>query len=103
MLLTEDGLDSSTFEAAGPQELTAPDVARLAGAHLGREVTAVDVDPPADDGSHARRCLCAMFASYRAYGFTGSPRALTALLGRPPRTYAEHLEARRLAGTHPRG
>lgn len=91
VLLTEDGLDSGTFEAAGPQELTAPDVARLAGAHLGREVTAVDVDPPADDGSYTRRCLRAMFASYRAHGFTGSPRVLTALLGRPPRTYAEHL------------
>ncbi len=91
VLLTVDGLDSGTFEAAGPEELTAPDVARIAGEHLGRAVTAVDVDPPEDDGSHARRCLRAMFASYRAHGFTGSPRVLTALLGRPPRTYAEHL------------
>ncbi len=93
-LLTEDGLDSGTFEAAGPEELTAPDVARLAAAHLGREVTAVDAAPPDDDGSHARRCLRAMFAEYRAHGFTGSPRVLTALLGRPPRTFAEHLAAR---------
>ena len=91
VLLTADGLDSGTFEAAGPEELTAPDVARLAGLHLGREVTAVDAEPPADDGSYARRCLRAMFAEYRAHGFTGSPRVLTALLGRPPRSYAEHL------------
>ena len=28
---------------------------------------------------------------YRAHGFAGSPRVLTALLGRPPRTFAEHL------------
>jgi uncharacterized protein YbjT (DUF2867 family) len=90
-LLTEDGLDSGTFEAAGPEELTAPDVARLAAAHLGREVTAVDADPPEDDGSYARRCLRAMFAEYRAHGFTGSPRVLAALLGRPPRTFADHL------------
>jgi hypothetical protein len=34
-----------------------------------------------------------MFAEYRAHGFTGSPRVLTALLGRPPRTFAEHLTA----------
>ena len=27
----------------------------------------------------------------RAHGFAGSPRVLTALLGRPPRTFAEHL------------
>ncbi len=91
VLLTEDGLDSGTFEAAGPEELTAPDVARIAGAHLGRPVTAVDAAPPADDGSYARRCLRAMFAEYRAHGFTGSPRVLTALLGRPPRTFADHL------------
>jgi hypothetical protein len=93
VLLTEDGLDSGTFEAAGPEELTAPDVARLAAARLGREVTAVDADPPDDDGSYARRCLRAMFAEYRAHGFTGSPRVLTALLGRPPRTFADHLAA----------
>ncbi|WP_336033471.1 SDR family oxidoreductase [Geodermatophilus sp. FMUSA9-8] len=94
VLLTGDGLDSGTFEAAGPEELSAPDLARLAGAHLGREVTAVDADPPADDGSYARRCLRAMFAEYRAHGFTGSPRVLTALLGRPPRTFADHLRGR---------
>jgi len=92
VLLTEDGLDSGTFEAAGPDELTAPDVARLVGEHLGREVTAVDVDPPDDDGTFARRCLRAMFAEYRAHGFTGSPRVLAALLGRPPRTFADHLD-----------
>ncbi len=93
VLLTEDGLDSGTFEAAGPEELTAHDVARLASAHLGREVTAVDAAPPSDDGSYARRCLRAMFAEYRAHGFTGSPRVLTALLGQPPRTFADHLSA----------
>ncbi|MGY1735377.1 SDR family oxidoreductase [Geodermatophilus sp. SYSU D00684] len=93
VLLTEDGLDSGTFEAAGPEELTAPDVARLVGGHLGRQVTAVDAAPPEDDGSYTRRCLTTMFAEYRAHGFTGSPRVLTTLLGRPPRTYAEHLAA----------
>ncbi|MGY1670980.1 SDR family oxidoreductase [Geodermatophilus sp. SYSU D00710] len=93
VLLTEDGLDSGTFEAAGPEELTAPDVAALLTPHLGREVTAVDADPPDDDGSYARRCLRTMFAEYRAHGFTGSPRVLAALLGRPPRTFSDHLRA----------
>jgi uncharacterized protein YbjT (DUF2867 family) len=102
VLLTEDGLDSGTFEAVGPQELTAPDVAALLTAHLGREVTAVDAPASPDEHTYAGRCLATMFAEYRAHGFTGSPRVLTALLGRPPRTYAEHLEARRGAGTHPR-
>jgi hypothetical protein len=40
---------------------------------------------------YAARCARTMFDHYRAHGFTGSPRVLTALLGRPPRTYADHL------------
>ena len=101
VLLTEDGLDSGTFEAAGPEELTAPDVARLVGTAVGREVAAVDAPASPDEGTYAGRCLATMFAEYRAHGFTGSPRVLTALLGRPPRTFADHLADRladRLAG-----
>ncbi|WP_369255695.1 SDR family oxidoreductase [Geodermatophilus amargosae] len=94
VLLTEDGLDSGTFEAAGPQELTAPDVAALLTTHLGREVTAVDAPASPDEGTYAGRCLAMMFAEYRAHGFTGSPRVLTALLGRPPRAFADHLAER---------
>jgi uncharacterized protein YbjT (DUF2867 family) len=92
VLLTEDGLDGGTFEAVGPEPLTAPDLARLIGAHLGREVRAEDVVPQgAVPTAYAGRCRRTMFDHYRAHGFTGSPRVLTALLGRPPRTYAEHL------------
>jgi hypothetical protein len=32
-----------------------------------------------------------MFDHYRAHGFTGSSRVLETLLGRPPRTLADHL------------
>jgi uncharacterized protein YbjT (DUF2867 family) len=92
VLLTEDGLDGGTFEAAGPEPLTAPRIAELMGERLGRDVRAEDMvprgDPPA---SYAGRCLRTMFDHYRAHGFAGSPRVLTALLGRPPRTFAEHL------------
>jgi hypothetical protein len=45
--------------------------------------------PPASD--YAAHCARTMFDHYRAHGFTGSPRVLEALLGRPARTYAEHL------------
>ncbi|MGY2064624.1 SDR family oxidoreductase [Blastococcus sp. SYSU DS0619] len=90
VLLTADGLDSGTFEAVGPEELTAPDVAALLSARSGRPVTAVDVRAD-DDGTYAGRCRTTMFDWYRAHGFTGSPRVLTDLLGRPPRTVAEHL------------
>ena len=90
VLLTEDGLDGGTFEAVGPAPLTAPDLAAAMGEHLGRPVTAVDTRVPEQD-DYAGRCLRAMFEWYRGHGFTGSPRVLTDLLGRPPRSYAEHL------------
>ncbi|MGY1741507.1 MULTISPECIES: SDR family oxidoreductase [unclassified Blastococcus] len=96
VLLTEDGLDGGTFEVAGPEPLTAPRLAGLVGEALGREVTAVDA-PPAGDVPvpYRARCLRLMLDHYRAHGFTGSPRVATALLGRPPRSYAEHLSGLR--------
>ena len=96
VLLTEKGLDGGTFEAVGPERLTAPRIAELFGDRLGRPVTAVDavadgpVPPVSDYPAHCRRM---MFDHYRAHGFTGSPRVLEALLGRPARTFAEHLAA----------
>jgi uncharacterized protein YbjT (DUF2867 family) len=92
VLLTEDGLDGGTFEAVGPEPLTAPRIAALIGERLGREVRAEDAVPQgAPPDSYDGRCLRLMFDHYRAHGFTGSPRVLTALLGRPPRTFADHL------------
>jgi len=94
-LLTEEGLDGGTFEVVGPEPLTAPRIAELMGARLGRDVVAVDAVPgpvpPAED--YAARCLRLMFDHYRAHGFAGSPRVLEALLDRPARTYAQHLAA----------
>jgi uncharacterized protein YbjT (DUF2867 family) len=99
VLLTGDGLDGGTFEAVGPEPLAAPRIAELLGERLGREVRAVDVVPdgPVPDG-YAARCSRLMFDHYRAHGFTGSPRVLEALLGRPARTYAEHLRDQELPG-----
>ncbi|MGK5112560.1 MULTISPECIES: SDR family oxidoreductase [unclassified Geodermatophilus] len=92
VLLTEDGLDGGTFEAAGPEPLPAPRLAELMGQRLGREVTVEDVVPRGEvPAAYAGRCRRLMFDHYRSHGFAGSPRVLTALLGRPPRSYAEHL------------
>jgi uncharacterized protein YbjT (DUF2867 family) len=99
VLLTEDGLDGGTFEAVGPEPLTAPRIAELLGERLGREVCAVDAVPDgAVPGGYAARCSRLMFDHYRAHGFTGSPRVMEALLGRPARTYAEHLRDQELPG-----
>ncbi|MFD2090848.1 SDR family oxidoreductase [Blastococcus deserti] len=101
VLLTEDGLDGGTFEAAGPEPLTAPQIAAVMGTRLGREVRAVDVVP---DGpvpppeQYAARCRRLMFDHYRAHGFAGSPRVLEALLDRPPRIFADHVASLELPG-----
>lgn len=92
VLLTEDGLDGGTFEAAGPEALTAPDLAERIGAWLGEAVVADDVIPGGEvPTGYSARCRRSMFDHYRAHGFTGSPRVLTDLLGRSPRTVGEHL------------
>jgi uncharacterized protein YbjT (DUF2867 family) len=99
VLLTEEGLDGGTFEAVGPEPLSAPRIAELLGEWLGREVRAVDAVP---DGpvpeEYAARCSRLMFDHYRAHGFTGSPRVLEGLLGRPPQTLAAHLGDQELPG-----
>jgi uncharacterized protein YbjT (DUF2867 family) len=97
VLLTEDGLDGGTFEAVGPEPLTAGRIAELLAEHLGRPVAPVDAVPdgpvpPVEE--YAAHCSRRMFDHYRAHGFTGSPRVLTSLLGRPPRTFADHLADR---------
>jgi uncharacterized protein YbjT (DUF2867 family) len=94
VLLTEDGLDGGTFEAVGPEPLTAPAIAARIGAWLGREVRAEDAPPEGPvppPQRYAEHCARLMFDHYRAHGFAGTPRVLEALLGRPARTFAEHL------------
>jgi uncharacterized protein YbjT (DUF2867 family) len=99
VLLTDDGLDGGTFEAVGPEPLTAPRIAELLGEWLGRGVCAVDAVPDGPvPAEYAARCSRLMFDHYRAYGFTGSPRVLETLLGRPARTFAEHLRDQELPG-----
>src|SRR4051794_20605848 len=67
VLLTGGGLDGGTSEAVGPEPLTAPRLAELLAAHLGRPVTAVDAVPdgPALPGDYAAACRRAMFDHYR--------------------------------------
>ena len=92
VLLTEDGLDGGTFEAVGPEPLTAPRIAAADGGAArprgDARWTPSRTDRSRPPGDYAARCLRLMFDHYRAHGFTGSPRVLEALLGRPARTYA---------------
>jgi NAD(P)H dehydrogenase (quinone) len=78
------------LELAGPESLTARDIARIAGRLVGREVVVRRIDPddwlaangalPAD----VRQRLHAMFLHYDRHGFPGDPSPLRALLGREP-------------------
>jgi uncharacterized protein YbjT (DUF2867 family) len=97
VLLTEDGLDGGTFEAVGPEPLTAPRIAELLAEWLDREVRAVDAVPQGPvPQEYAARCSRLMFDHYRAHGFVGSPRVLDGLLGRAPRSFAEHVRDQEL-------
>lgn len=91
VLLTEDGLDSGIYEVSGPEPLSARDIAERVTAVSGREVVAIDAPASPDTETYAGRCLGTMFDWYREHGFAGSPRVATALLGRPPRSYTDHL------------
>ena len=81
-------------EKGARPEATAPRIAEQLAHRLGRDVTAVDAlpdGPVPPRSAYAEHCRRLMFDHYRAHGFTGSPRVLEALLGRPPRTFAQHL------------
>ena len=95
VLLTEDGLDGGTFEAVGPESLTAvPDrrsggrAARPAG-HPGRR--GPGRTGAAGGGLPRPTAAGSCSTTTGGTGSAGSPRVLTALLGRAPRTFAEHL------------
>jgi uncharacterized protein YbjT (DUF2867 family) len=104
VLLTAEGLDGGTFEAVGPEPLTAPRIAELFAARLGRDVAAVDAVPDGPvPNEYAARCRRLMFDHYRVHGFTGTPRVLETLLGRPARTFAEHLASLTLPSTEDAG
>src|SRR4051794_39030660 len=75
VLLTEDGLDAGTFEAVGPEPLTAPRLAEFMTERLGRAGPGGDLvahgGPPPPDARPGPR---AMYHHQPAHGFPGSPR-----------------------------
>lgn len=104
-VLAEDGHAGATYELAGPEALTPEQIAEIVGHALNREV---EVEEVGLDGWAERArasgmrddaidTLIAMFRYYARYGFHGSPRVLTMLLGRPPASF-EAFVARVLAG-----
>ena len=80
IVLTRNDFDHGTYELAGPEVLTAADIAQ----GLGVRVEAVDSQP-------ASTRLKAMFDYYDLHGLVGNPATLATILGRPPTNALEAL------------
>lgn len=105
VVLTTREHAGSIYGLCGPESLSAADAADVFGRHVGRPVRAEREDLAAwtrrarDTGLDEYRieALIRMFGYYDSRGFTGSPAALEALLGRRP-TSLEEFVARTVAG-----
>lgn len=90
-VLTEAGHRRSTYELAGPQDLSTAEMAAVLAEVLDRSVAA-RYDPA---GPAIPDRLRAMFEHYAVAGFRGSPRALTQLLGHTPTSWRTWCEQHR--------
>lgn len=95
-VLTEPTYIGATIELVGTPGMSPHEIAELLGAELDRRVT-VEVVPLAaweiraratGMGEYQVSALSRMFAYYEEHGLTGSPQALTHVLGRPPTSFA---------------
>jgi uncharacterized protein YbjT (DUF2867 family) len=96
-------LDPSTrygiYELAGTLPMSQTEVAKILSNHVGYPVNSVEVsksewEANAKNGNmsdYARNTLLSMFNYYDIYGLSGSPLALTFLLGRKPITIEKYL------------
>ena len=95
-VLTEPGHTGATIELVGTPGMSPREMTELLSAELDRRVT-VEVVPLAvwERGARASglgeyqvSALIRMFAYYEEHGLTGSPQALTRVLGRQPTSFA---------------
>jgi len=92
--LTDPRHRFATYELAGPEVLSTADMAEIAGAVLGIDITVqVDRDPATAAARPPR--LQAMFDYYDAHGICGNGTVLAALLHRPATTWHAWVEAHR--------
>jgi NAD(P)H dehydrogenase (quinone) len=92
---------NAIYPLAGPQNLTAVQMAAAMSETLGREVHAsqqslAECTKQAKNAGlsvYAIDALNQMFAFYDRNGFSGSPHILEWLIGRPPLTFSQYLNA----------
>jgi uncharacterized protein YbjT (DUF2867 family) len=94
-VLTDPGHTGATIELVGTPGMSPRDIVELLSAELDRRVT-VDVLPleawehgarASGLGEYQVSALTRMFAYYEEHGLTGSPQALTNVLGRQPTSF----------------
>jgi uncharacterized protein YbjT (DUF2867 family) len=107
-VLTEPGYPGATIELVGTPGLSPAEIVEVLSTELDRRVT-VEVVPLEAWESGARSsglgeyqvsALSRMFAYYEEHGLTGSPQALTDVLGRPPTSFPAFI--RRVIQEHAR-
>lgn len=94
-VLTDAGHEGAIYELAGPEILTAREVASVLSRALGRPVRAEEV--PLDEwvartkargmDDYRIETLVKMFGYYNSYGLFGNPNVLAYLLGRSPQGF----------------
>ncbi len=95
-VLTEPGYTGATIELVGTPGMSPRDIVEVLSAELDRPV-AVEVVPlglwaerarASGLGEYQVSALTGMFAYYEEHGLTGSPQALTGVLGRQPTSFS---------------
>ncbi len=100
VVLTMPGHEYTTYELAGPENLSQTEVAALLQARLNHPVSVRRISPAAWTaqaraaglGRYQIETLLQMFDYYGRYGFPGNAQTLTWLLGRPPASLADFLQ-----------
>ena len=92
----------ATYELVAPGRHTAHDLARIMSGIVGRDVVVERIGADEflrerigepDRFPYEARTMRAITARYSSHDFIGNPNVLTWLLGRPPTTYAQFVQA----------
>ena len=103
IVLTDSGRHAgATYELVAPGRYTAHDLGRIMSEIVGREVAVEQIGADEflrerigepDRFPYEARTMRAITARYSSHDFVGNPNVLTWLLGRPPTTYAQFVQA----------
>jgi uncharacterized protein YbjT (DUF2867 family) len=102
-VLTDSGRHSgATYELVAPGRYTAHDLANIISKVVGRDIAVEQIScdrflqevlGDAEQFPYQARVMRAISARYSSHDFIGNPNVLTWLLGRPPTTFAQFVQA----------